>query len=141
MQGGTHIVPGSTTLDGSVGTMTMSSLTVNGGDFRLDVSSTPGGSDLVAVTGGATFGGGSFTPIFAGQPAPGNYVLLTSGGLTLNSTPTFNLPTSQTRLVFTPHINDATSGANNISLEVVGAAGTLTWTGAGDTTTWDIVGQ
>ena len=55
MQGGTEVVPGSTTVDGSIGTLTMNSLTVNGGDFRLDISANAGGSDLIAVTGGATF--------------------------------------------------------------------------------------
>ena len=72
------IAPGNGT-DGSVGTLTMDSLTVNSGNFRMDLSPTAGASDRITVNGAATFNGSStITPIFQGAPQPGSYTVLTA---------------------------------------------------------------
>ncbi len=127
MQSGTHVAPGSTSIDGSIGTLTANSLTVNGGEFRFDIGASPATSDLVAVANSAAFNGSStITPNFTNGAAPGDYTLLTSTGLT-GTEPTLNVPSTSTRLAFNLHFGDEI--ANAITLNVSGNAANLTWTG------------
>jgi fibronectin-binding autotransporter adhesin len=142
MQIGSSIRPGLTAADGVLGNLIMHSLTVNGGDFRLDLAA-GNQSDELIVSGTANFVGSSTITPTSGSPPPGNYLLLTSGSPLAGGTPP-TLPTG-TRATYTLHFGDATSGPDNVTLNVVGGAKSLTWTGnvppgspPGDGTTWDI---
>ena len=96
-----HISPGALG-DNSVGSITMSSLNLIGGnpDFKLDLL-TPANTDFVNVTGAATFSVAS-TLSPSAEAAAGTYTVLTAqGGLHLGVTPTINSPTD-TRLDLYP---------------------------------------
>ncbi|HEV2970763.1 MAG TPA: autotransporter-associated beta strand repeat-containing protein [Pirellulales bacterium] len=141
MQVGSSIRPGLTAADGVLGNLTMHNLTVNGGDLRVDLAA-GNQSDELIVTGAASFLGNSTITPTASSPPPGNYLLLTAAGGVGGTPPT--LPAA-TRTVYTLHFGDATSGPDDITLNVVGAAKSLTWTGnippgspPGDGSTWDV---
>jgi autotransporter-associated beta strand protein len=133
LNGGGGIHPGSSGADGSVGTLTLSNLTVNGGDYRVDAQ---GAGDSVNVTGTATFGGASTITVAPGSAA-GTYTIFTAGTLVDTTPPTLSQP-SLGRANFSLDF----STANAIKLTVTGGAATLQWnnagTGGGDGTTWDI---
>ena len=128
-----RIAPGSNSASGAVGTLTLASLAVNGGDLQFDLI-TPGSSDFIDVIGAATFNAPSTI-----SPGPigtvGTYTILTAaGGLTLTVPPTVNAP-ANTRSTFTL---DTASTPNAMKLTVTGGPKSLTWTGATNST-WDVV--
>jgi autotransporter-associated beta strand protein len=128
MSAGSNLRPGATGLPGDAGTLTMASLTVNGGDLQFDLGAT---SDLVSVTGTANFAAASTISPSPAAPA-GTYTVLTAGTLTLGSIPSINAPFG-TRKTFMPDY----STANTIKLVVTGASKALAWTGATDSA-WSI---
>ncbi len=141
--GGT-LEPGSAAADGSIGTLTMGSLdTTNGGTnatpslIRFDLV-TPGASDLINVTGTATFSTAGNTFTLLGTPQAGTYTLVQSNNPLLGTIPTLNFPNG-TRETFTPHFADATSGANAFTVVVTGNAANLIWTGGNASgPLWDV---
>ncbi|MGN6368647.1 MAG: autotransporter-associated beta strand repeat-containing protein [Phycisphaerae bacterium] len=122
------ISPGATA--GSLGTLTVSSLTVNGGRLDLDLSG-GGASDQIVSSGPVTFNAASLLNPSAGAPA-GSYTVLTAPSLTYTVAPTLNSP-QNTRLTFSD-----TLSATSIIISVTGQVANLTWTGAGDHSTWDL---
>jgi fibronectin-binding autotransporter adhesin len=139
---GSTLMPGTANADGSIGTMTMASLdATNGGTgstgaVRFDLVS-PGASDLINVSGTATFSA-SNTFTLLGTPIAGTYTLVSAGTLA-GTQPTLSFPTG-TRSTFTPHYGDVTSGANAFTIVVTGNADSLFWTGA-STAVWNLVGD
>jgi autotransporter-associated beta strand protein len=134
------LAPGTSPADGSVGTLSMNSLTVNSGTFRFDLSQTPGASDRITVNGPAVFNSAStIVPVFPGPAQSGNYTLLTATSLS-GTPPMSNAPSNNTRLVFGIHFGDQI--ANAITLDVSGALANLTWVGnvdaGGGTFVWDV---
>jgi fibronectin-binding autotransporter adhesin len=128
-----RIDPGATGAAGAIGTLTLSSLAVNGGDLQFDLV-TPGASDFIDVVGTA-----SFTAPSTISPGPvgaaGTYTLLNAaGGLTLTVPPTLN-PPANTRSTFAL---DTASTPKTIKLIISGGPKTITWTGAINST-WDVV--
>ena len=71
--GGIH--PGASAADGSVGTLTIGNLTVNGGDMRFDVANSA--NDEIVVTSSAAYAGSSTITIHPVNPplTTGEYVL------------------------------------------------------------------
>ena len=88
MNGNSHVTPGASSNDGSIGTLTMAGLIDNSGELRFDLGASS--NDRINVTGSAIFSGGSIS--VAGTPNPGTYTILTAGALTLNVTPTVVQP-------------------------------------------------
>ena len=123
-----RIAPGATTALGDIGTLTLGSLAVNGGNFAIDFAGT---NDLVSVVGAANFAAAS-TISPGGNPTAGTYTILTAGTLTLTVPPTIITP-SGTRKTFTPDF----SVANTIRITVGDASKTLNWTGAVNGV-WDV---
>lgn len=116
-----HLAPGPSSAVGAIGAMTMNNLTVNGGDYAVDIG---GGNDVVNVQGTANFSGAS--TISPSSAAPnGIYTVLTAGTLNLTVPPTIISPTD-TRKTFTADY----SVANTISIIVDGLSKSLTWTGS-----------
>ena len=134
---GSSIRPGLTSADGTLGNISMSSLTVNGGDYRVDVGS-GNQSDLVTVAGLANFNNPS--TLTATSTVPGTYTVLTAGTL-MGTAPTYSIPAGTTRATYTIHFGDLVP--NQIQLVIVGAPETITWTGndVNDGTAWDVVGH
>jgi autotransporter-associated beta strand protein len=129
---GGAIRPGATNLDLATGTLTMSSLVVNGGDLRMNLGAS---SDLVSVTGAANFAAAStITPTFSAPPAVGTIPLITAaGGLTLGVSPTLTGIPATTRSTFA-----LIPSGNSLILDVSGAsAKSLTWTGA-NSAVWNL---
>ncbi len=114
----------------SVGTLTMSSLTVNGGDLRFGLASA-GASDRVNVIGAATFAAPSkITPT---SITPGVYTLLTADTLR-GVSPTLNVPAG-TRPTLALNFETL---ADQIRLIISGPLPkALTWTGANGSE-WDL---
>jgi autotransporter-associated beta strand protein len=133
--------PGAATTDGSVGTLNMNALTVNGGDLRLDVPQPDTGShDKIVVAGNATFNGAS-TISLTTLPSIGFYTLLTSTGLS-GTAPTLVLPGAGGTTRTSYDLQFGTNITNQITLNVTGQpAKTLTWTGqtnSGGNFVWDV---
>ena len=128
-----RIAPGGSGAAGSIGTLTLASLTMNGGDLQFDLA-TPAASDRIDVTGNATFAAPStISPGPLG--AAGTYTILAApGGLTLTVPPTIN-PPANTRSNFAL---DTSSTPNSMKLVVTGGPKSLSWTGASNST-WDLV--
>ena len=126
-----NLRPGANSNDGQIGTLTIASLTNNGGDMRFDLTSPAGTNDKVIVTGAASLNGATVS--VAGTPLAGSYTLLTAGSLT-GSVPTLNAP-SGTRSTFSDSIVGKT-----LVLTVVGNSKSLAWTGGAATNgdTWDV---
>ena len=101
-----------------------------GGDLRLNLGAS---SDLLAVTGAATFTSAStVTPTFSAPPALGPVTLLTTSALTLTTAPSLALP-ANTRSTFA-----LTNTATALQLSITGAAAqTLAWSGTASGV-WDI---
>jgi len=127
------IAPGTTGAVGSIGTLSLNSLTVNGGDIAIDVGQ--GNSDVIVVATNTTFAAPStISPGPSG--AAGTYTILQSGNpIVYTSTPTLVAP-DLTRSTFSL---DTTSNPNAINLIVTGGSKSLNWTGASNGK-WDIVG-
>src|SRR6185295_19359792 len=106
------------------------SLSVTGGEIRLDLSAT---NDFINVTGAATFNGGNIT--VANVPTPGTYTFLTTGALTLTNAPNVNQPSDSNVRPASYTLNTAT--ANTMKLVVAGGPISITWTGS-NSTAWDI---
>ncbi len=66
-----NLRPGAGSNDGQIGTLTMASLTNNGGDMRFDLTSPAGTNDKVIVTGAASLNGATVS--VAGTPLAGSY--------------------------------------------------------------------
>lgn len=135
MAGGGAIHPGSAAADLSAGNLAMSTLTVNGGDYRVDV-----GGDQINVNGLAHFTAAStISPV--SNVAPGTYTILTAGTLTIDAgqNPTVNQVTGA-RETFSLNL----STPNTIKLNVVGTVANLLWKGnldaGGGTFLWDVQG-
>ena len=135
MSTGGGIRLGATPVDGSVGTLKLNSLTVNGGDYRDDIQT---GIDLINVTGTANFTGPStITPVGA-APAAGTYTILSAGTLTVGTTPSLVL-VPQTRFSLSLVVNQGANGT--LQLTQVGTPGSLIWKGnvnSGGNFLWDI---
>src|SRR5205085_11267556 len=118
------IAPGASAAVGSIGTLSLNSLTVNGGDIAIDVGQ--GTSDFISVATTATFNGPStISPGPSGSA--GVYTILQANNpIAYNSTPTLVMP-SLTRSTFAL---DTASNPNAISLVVTGGSKSITWTGA-----------
>ena len=129
MESGSNFRPG-TAADGSIGTLTLSSLTVNGGDIRFDLGS-GGASDRLNVVGTVSFNASS--TITPANVMEGTYTLLTAD--TLRGTPpTLNVPTGA-RATFALSFETL---ADQIRLIITGAPPkSLTWTGA-QSSEWDL---
>ena len=129
---GGAIRPGATHLDTATGTLKMNSLTVNGGDLRVNLGAS---NDLINVTVTANFAAASnVSPIFSALPTVGTTtILIAGGGLTVGVAPTLaGIPVS-TRSTFALN---ATS--NTLELVTSGAsAKSLIWTGV-TSGAWDI---
>ena len=126
-----HIRPGGSAADGSVGTLTMGSLSVSSGELRFDLGAT---SDRITVTGAAVFNGGSIT--IAGTPAPNTYTILTAGALTLNTPPQVISPTDSNIRAASYTLN--TSTPNTLKINVTGGPANITWVGNLNSNAWDI---
>jgi fibronectin-binding autotransporter adhesin len=120
----------------SIGTLTASSLTVNAGQFKMEIGS---GNDMVNVTGTANFvsgGASTIVPIFTSVPSAGTFTLVSAG--TLNTSGhvfSVSLP-ANTRFTGPNAPTIGTAGSLTLTLPI--SAATLTWTGSGDATTWDV---
>jgi hypothetical protein len=130
MEPGANVRAGATAADGSVGTLTMSTLTVNGGDMRFDLAG-GGASDRITVVGTATFNAPStITPSLV---VPGTHTLLTADTLR-GVAPRLNLPTGA-RATFALNFETL---ADQIRLIITGSPPkTLTWNGANGSE-WDL---
>jgi autotransporter-associated beta strand protein len=126
-----RVTPGATSRAGDIGTLTMSSLSVGGGNLVFDLGATATSSDSINVTGTATFNGAAtITPIGAAGAA--SYTLLSATSLTLNTLPTLELVAGSP----TGYSLDFGT-ANTIRLVNTLVPVTLFWTGATDNQ-WDI---
>ncbi len=134
---GSSIRPGLTAADSTLGNLSMNSLTVNGGDYRIDVAS-GNQSDLVTVAGLANFANPS--TLTTTSTVPGTYTVLTAGML-MGTAPTYSIPAGTTRATYTIHFGDLVP--NQIQLVIIGAPETITWTGTdvNDGTAWDVAGH
>ncbi|MEX2141337.1 MAG: autotransporter-associated beta strand repeat-containing protein [Pirellulales bacterium] len=132
-----RLSPGATGALGAVGTLTMNSLTVNGGDLQFDLV-TPAASDRINV-GGAP-GTARFTAATTISPSggtAGSYTILTATSpITYGVTPTLTpLPNPLTRP--TTYALDTASDPNSLKINVTGGAKILTWTGSTNSD-WDV---
>jgi fibronectin-binding autotransporter adhesin len=130
------IHPGTSPADGTIGTMTMSSLTVNGGDMRFDVSTSA--NDQINILGSATYQGASTITIAPNLSlATGDYVLLQdSHGFNFGLEDQFN-PTLTTTAFGRGTFALNFSNPDEIQLNVVNNPGNLIWNGNANGTTWD----
>jgi fibronectin-binding autotransporter adhesin len=116
--------PGTTAGDGSVGNLTLSSLTTTGGDLRFDIGAA---SDLITVNGPASFTGTTLSVVADGALTPGTLTLLTaSAGIT-------GLPTLTTTAIGRTSFTLAPDG-NNLELTISGSAAALFWNGINGST-------
>lgn len=132
-QSGSILRPGVAPDDTIASNMPLTSLIVNGGDLQFDLIA-PGNNDKFVVSGAAQFNGASTITPTTANTAVGSYTLLTATGGVFGIAPTAPVGARQT---FTIHFGDATSGPNAITMNVVGASKTLTWTGAASAV-WDV---
>lgn len=114
---------------GDIATLTVNSLTVNGGTLNLDLGG-GGTSDKIVSTGAVSFAGPSLINPSAGALA-GTYTVLTAPSISYGVAPTLNIP-QNTRLTFSD-----TLSATSIVINVTGQVANLTWTGATNSL-WDV---
>ncbi len=128
MAAGGSIRPGALALDHSVGTLTIDTLTVNGGDSRFNLGANPvSGNDKVVVTNTANFAvGATVSTSFFAPPTAGTYTLLTAGTLS-GTLPTYTAPLNTRYTSFTLDPLNTTPGA--LTLTIVGSNGSNAWTG------------
>jgi autotransporter-associated beta strand protein len=145
--GSGRIEPGSLTLGGAlpvsnVGTMTLPSLNVSGGElvFQLGATSdslvlTAGSSVLSGTTSAVVFSGTTYLTIQSGTSLAGTYPLITYSGTGVTAA----AGTSNLVLGFSNPINTVVSllsDANSLSLQVGTYTGALVWTGR-ENGVWD----
>jgi fibronectin-binding autotransporter adhesin len=132
-----RVSPGATGALGAVGTLTMNSLTMNGGDLQFDLV-TPAASDKIDVAG--TLGTANFaaaTTISPSGGTAGSYTVLTATSpITYGVAPTLT-PITNPLTRPTTYTLDTASDPNAIKINVVGGAKQLTWTGATNSV-WDV---
>ena len=135
---GAYIHPGSTAATGTVGTMSLANLNINGGsNLAFDILS-PTNYGQLNVSGTASLIGGSATidPTFDAIALPGTYALVTSSGLNLNGN-SFSLGGSlepNTRATET-----LTTTSTAVDLIVTGSPANLFWSNANGNGDWDVV--
>ena len=135
MAAGSSIAPGESSALGSIGTLTMSSLTVNGGDLKFNLVN-PAGSDLIKVNGAANFNAAS--TITPNGGTAGTYTVLTSTSpITYGATPTLT-PFVDPLTRPATYALDTTSTPTELKLTVTGGSKALTWTGAAGNGNWDM---
>lgn len=124
---------------GTVGTLTVNSLTAGtGSDFQFDLASSSS-YDQLHVNNALTLNGvATISPISATQA--GTYTIISAGSisgtaLTLNTASDTRLTYSFDSSSWNPTTN---AGSNQVVIDVSGSAANLTWTGAGDATTWEV---
>jgi fibronectin-binding autotransporter adhesin len=134
---GGSIRPGADAIDNSIGTLTMESLELNGGNLKFDVNPTnvttgSGINDLIAVKGHVTLNGGTIELAASGVPVPGTYTLVTSSGITATQLPIVDLPLS--RRTYTVGMS-----GSDVQVTVGGSAPlSLLWSGGLDNNLWNI---
>ncbi len=136
------LTPGAPVSTNTTGALNAPSLSIGSGGGTLNfLVNSASAFDQLLLSGAATLNGPlNINATLAATLPSGTYNLLTAtGGLNLNAqtvTPTVTVNGGTTRL--TGSISET---ATQIQLLVSGSAANLTWTGAADTTTWDIKGQ
>jgi autotransporter-associated beta strand protein len=131
---GGAIHPGATGADLSVGTLNLSSLTVNGGDMRFDLGGST--SDLLNISGNASFSGGTISLALDSAPTVSSYTVLTAASGITGS------PTLSTTSIGRTTFSLAMVG-NSLKINVGGGPANLIWNNSGnpgptDGTTWDV---
>lgn len=123
LAGGGSIRPGATNLDSAAGILSMSSLTVNGGDIRMNVW-----NEVLNIAGAANFAGAStFSPTFSTLPTLGSIPLVVAGSGITGITPSLTGVPTSTRSTFALNNTGST-----LELNVTGAAAkSVTWNGPG----------
>jgi autotransporter-associated beta strand protein len=118
---------------GDVGTLTLSSLQVNGGSLRFDLFSPGSTQDFIQVNGAATFSGAATI-----EPGPtgevGTYTVMNASSISLGVAPTIVQP-GDSRNAYTLDL----STPNQIKIGVTGGAKDLRWAGTASNE-WDVVG-
>jgi|GEM_PF-2136044 len=135
------LAPGANSFPGAVGTLNLGNLTATAGELRLDLNATNTGTggannDLLNVTGTTVnLGGIAILPRFVAAPTSGNtYTIITSTSAPTGTPVLSNLASpANSSLVFTL----GTVG-NSTTLNVTGAARSLTWNGDGVANAWDL---
>lgn len=123
------ISPGATGLENdAAATLTATTLTMNGGNLKVNAGFAA--NDLIAVTGAATFTGGTITPVFTSAPGVAPITFLTSG--VLSGAPTLAGVPAGTRGVF-----GVAAAGNNLTLTNTVASQSLTWSGTTNGN-WDL---
>ena len=131
-----HVSPGAGNAS-AFGTLTMSNLQVNGGDFQLDLGSPNAGSfDFINVTNTATFAAASTITPGIGAGA-GSYTILTAGTLVGNVLPSITAPAGSGNTRPTTY-SDSFVG-NSLVLSIAGGAASITW-GGQTSNSWDLTG-
>jgi autotransporter-associated beta strand protein len=135
MAAGGGIAPGESSALGSVGALTMSSLTVNGGSLRFNLVN-PAASDQIKVNGAVNFTAAS--TITPNGGSAGIYTVLTSTSpITYGAVPTLT-PFVDPLTRPATYALDTASDPTAIKLNVTGGSKALTWTGAAVSGNWDI---
>jgi fibronectin-binding autotransporter adhesin len=127
--------------DTAIGTFHFgNSLVLNGSNttLALELTSTPGVNDKVAVAGDLTLNGSTNVPLtfVNGNLGNGTYTLLSYGGTLTGDLSNLNitgLPPTSPRQSFVPTSN---TGAKQINLVVTGTAANLTWVGGVNGNVW-----
>ena len=118
--------------DGSIGTLHVGSLTLNGGTVSFDVGSgSTGNLDLLASAGSLTIGGNTKISIgfLSGSTTltDGTYSLLTYGGTALTTANFNKLSLSSTTLgAYTLQLIDGSTGSTGVELVISGGSASAT---------------
>ncbi|HSV14969.1 MAG TPA: autotransporter-associated beta strand repeat-containing protein, partial [Tepidisphaeraceae bacterium] len=129
------IHPGAGGADLNVGTLSLSSLNVTGGDMRFDIGGA--NSDAIVDSGSATFTGGTISIALDSAPTLSSYTVLTASG-GLSGSPILST-TSIGRTTFA-----LVTVGNSLKINISGGPATLTWNhvgGSGDGVTWNNTGN
>jgi fibronectin-binding autotransporter adhesin len=140
---GGNLTPGPTVVSGGTGMLNASTLSIGsvGGslNFRANAAGAGTGFDQLVLSGAATLNGPlTVNATMSGSMPPGTFNLLTSSGLTLNGNTITNNPVIVGGGGATRLSGSLQETATQIQLVVSGNPANLTWTGAADTTSWDI---
>jgi autotransporter-associated beta strand protein len=120
--------------DGAIGTLTVGSLTVNGGTLSFDIGSgSTGNLDKIASTGTLTIGGSTKITIgFVNGTTTlttGTYSLLTYGGAALSTANFNNLSLSSTTLgAYTLQLINGSTGSTGVELKISASTTPTTYT-------------
>ena len=137
---GGNLTAGPAVSSNTTGSLNAPSLTIGGGGGSLSfLANSASAFDKLILTGAATLNGGlTVNATMSGSMAAGVYDLVTApGGLILNgNTITGNVVVGGGGATRTS--GSIIETATKIQLQVSGNAANLTWTGAADTTSWDI---